>query len=344
MSSDQPTGTLDPLYVVVLNWNLPGDTIACVRSLQAGLPAAAQILIVDNSSSDDSVAQFRASFGATVELLTMPANLGFAGGMNAGIRAALRAGAGSVLLLNNDTIVHEAMLERLLQAGNGLPQAGVLGPAIYYYDAPQQIWQLGAREYPLLPIPLNLGMRNLRRAGGRPFRLDYLTGCAMLVRREVFERVGLLDTEYAMYFEDADFCRRVRQAGFELWCVPAAEMWHRVSLSARMVRPASRYSLAWGRARFYRQHPHGPLPGLTYAYLLASTLLNVARDIARGERELAALLWRGTLEGYALRPLSAPVPGSVQKDTGSRTHRSGRGGTAAGAGEEDGEEHAVLLD
>lgn len=265
-------------------------------------------MIVDNGSSDDSISQFQTYFGDSVFILELPANLGFAGGMNAGIRAALQAGANSVLLLNNDTVVHESMLEQLRRAAMAQPQAGVLGPAIYYYDIPQRIWQLGAREHPWLPIPLNIGMRDLRRAGKQPFRLDYLTGCAMLVRREVFEQVGLLDTEYAMYFEDADFCRRVRQAGYELWCVPSAQMWHRVSVSAQIVKPASRYAFAWGRARFYRQHAHGPLPGLTYAYLLVSTALKAIRDIARGERALATLLWRGTLDGYALRPISAPVP------------------------------------
>jgi GT2 family glycosyltransferase len=309
VSSDQAIGAVNPLYVIVLNWNLPDDTVACVRSLQAGLPPKAQILIVDNNSSDDSVDQFRVSFGDTVQILRLSANLGFAGGMNAGIRMALQAGAGSVLLLNNDTVVHAAMLQRMLQAAAELPRAGVLGPAIFYYDLPQRLWQVGSREYALLPIPRNLGMRDLRRAQGRPFRLDYVTGCAMLVRRAVFERVGLLDTAYAMYFEDADFCRRVHQAGFELWGVPSAQMWHRVSLSAGMVKPASRYAFAWGRGRFYRQHPHGPLPGLTYAYLLVSTALKAVRDIARGEGTLAALLWRGTLDGYALRPISAPVPG-----------------------------------
>jgi hypothetical protein len=228
--------------------------------------------------------------------------------MNAGISAALAAGAGSVLLLNNDTVVDAAMLTQLRQAAADIPQAGVLGPAIYYYDAPQRIWQIGTREHPLLPIPRNLGARDLRRAHEKPFRVDYLTGCAMLVRREVIERVGSFDIEYAMYFEDADFCRRVRRAGYELWCAPTAKMWHRISLSARMVKPASRYAFAWGRARFYRQHPHGPIPGLTYAYLLLNTLLKIARDITRGDLELAVLLWRGTLDGYALRPLSAPVP------------------------------------
>ena len=314
MASDQSVAPLYPLYVIVLNWNLPADTIACVRSLQAELPSGVSLMIVDNGSDDDSVSQFRQSFGAAVRLLNLPTNLGFAGGMNAGMRAALEAGAEAVLLLNNDTVVAPSMLQTLLQAAVALPQAGVIGPAIFYYDAPAQLWQLGAREYPLLPIPLNLGTSALRRAGGQPFRLDYVTGCAMLIRRAVLTQVGLLDTAYVFYFEDADFCRRVREAGFEVWCVPAAQMWHRVSLSARKVKPASRYAFAWGRARFYRQHPHGPLPGLPYTFLLVSTALKAARDLLHGDHVLSRLLWRGTFDGYALRPLSAPVPGQVQPE------------------------------
>lgn len=301
-----------PLAVIVLNWNLSADTIACVQSLQAGLPAGVRLMIVDNGSSDGSVAAFRHTFGEAVTILALPQNLGFAAGMNAGVVAALDGGAGAVLLLNNDTVVDRAMLGRLLEAAAALPEAGILGPAIYYYDLPARLWQLGAREHPLLPIPLNLGRRALRRAAGRPLRLDYVTGCAMLVRREVFAAIGMLDPSYAFYFEDADFCRRARAAGFAIWGVPAATMWHKVSLSAGKVRPASRYAFAWGRARFYRQHPHGVLPGLTLAYLLASTALKVARDLARGESELARLLWRGTLDGYALRPLQAAVPGRPQ--------------------------------
>jgi GT2 family glycosyltransferase len=314
VASYPSTGALYPLYVIVLNWNLPADTIACVRSLQAELPSGVSLMIVDNGSGDDSLSQFQQHFGAAVRLLPLPTNLGFAGGMNAGMRAALEAGAGSVLLLNNDTVVAPSMLRSLLQAAGALPQAGILGPAIYYYDAPARIWQLGACEHPLLPIPLNVGTGALRRARGQPFRLDYVTGCAMLIRREVLTTVGLLDSAYAFYFEDADFCRRVRGAGFEVWCVPAARMWHRVSLSARQVKPASRYAFAWGRARFYRQHPHGPLPGLTYAFLLLSTALKAARDLAHGDYALMALLWQGTFDGYALRPPSAPVPGQVQPE------------------------------
>ena len=308
MQTDGQAAGWEPLYVIVLNWNLPWDTIACVRSLQRGLLAGSAVIIVDNASSDDSLRQFGEVFGDQVMVVALESNRGFAGGMNAGIEAALQAGAGSVLLLNNDTIADADMIPRLREAAVTLPRAGILGPAIYYYDAPARLWQAGTRRSALLPVPVNLGGAALRRARGRPLRVDAVTGCAMLVRREVFLRIGPLDSRYAMYYEDADFCYRARAAGFEIWCVPQARMWHRVSLSARQVPQATRAIAAWGRARFYRQYPHGPFPGLTLAFLLAQAALGAARDYARGDAALARLRWRATLDGYALRPLSVALP------------------------------------
>lgn len=308
MQTDGPAAGWEPLFVVVLNWNLPGDTIACVRSLQRGPLPGSAIIVVDNASSDDSLRRFRQAFGDQVLVVALEANRGFAGGMNAGIEAALRAGAGSVLLLNNDTIVDAEMIPRLRDAAVERPQAGILGPAIYYYDAPARLWQAGTRRYAPLPLPVNLGAGALRRARGRPLRVDAVTGCAMLVRREVFTQIGLFDSRYAMYYEDADFCYRARAAGFEIWCVPEARMWHRVSLSARQIPQATRAIAAWGRARFYRQYPHGPFPGLTLMFLLAQAALGAARDYARGDAALARLRWRATLDGYALRPLSVALP------------------------------------
>mgnify|MGYP000434755140 CR=1 FL=1 len=308
MQTDGPAAGWEPLSVIVLNWNLPGDTIACVRSLQRGLLAGSAIIIVDNASSDDSLRQFGEVFGDQVMVVALESNRGFAGGMNAGIEAALQTGAGSVLLLNNDTIADGEMIARLREAAVMLPRAGILGPAIYYYDAPARLWQAGTRRSALLPVPVNLGGAALRRARGRPLRVDAVTGCAMLVRREVFARIGLFDSRYAMYYEDADFCYRARAAGFEIWCVPRARMWHRVSLSARQVPQTTRAIAAWGRARFYRQYPHGPFPGLTLAFLLAQAALGAARDYARGDAALARLRWRATLDGYALRPLSVALP------------------------------------
>src|SRR4029079_12982058 len=130
------------------------------------------------------------------------------------------------------------------------------------------------------PIPLRMADRAVASATG-PFHADYVTACGVLIRRSVFETIGLFDETYFMYFEDADFCRRAREAGLGIWCVPTARMWHKVSLSARKDKPSSRYAMAWGRARFYQRHPHGPSAALTALYLLGK-LVWTTLDDARG--------------------------------------------------------------
>jgi hypothetical protein len=271
------------------------------------MPANATVVVVDNHSTDDSVERIRAAFGDTVVIIEMPTNRGFAGGMNAGIRYALQQGAQSVLLLNNDTILDRSMIRHMMQAASDYPAAALLGPAIYYAHQPQALWRCADNEHPLLPVPVKLSARALAQAAGQPFRADYITGCAMLVRREVFKTTGLLDPRYVMYFEDADFCRRARRDGFQVWCVPQARMWHKVSASARTNKPRTRYYQAWGRAHFYRQHPHGIVPGLVVFYLLLKLLRITAEDVVRREWHLIGPLWRGTLQGYMGSAASEPA-------------------------------------
>jgi len=294
--------SLYPLYVVILNWNLPEETILCVDSVRMSTASDVEIIIVDNGSTDRSVELFRKRFGDTVRIVENPENLGFAAGINVGIRRALIEGAQSVLLLNNDTIVDANMIRHLVAAAAQSPRIGVVGPIIYYYDQPQRVWRFGDREYRWLPVPVRLPASMLSKARQMPFRVDYVTACGMLVRRQVFEVVGLFDTCYFMYFEDADFCRRVRQAGYEIWCAPQARMWHKVSLSARKQKPATRYAESWGRAHFYRRHPHGFSRVLTFAYLLVKAVATTLRDALLKEWGLIKPQWMGLLDGYYNRP------------------------------------------
>ncbi len=217
-----------PMAVVVPNWNLAADTSECVRSLlAAGAGLAVQVIVVDNGSTDGSPARLAGEFERSIELIELPSNRGFAAAVNTGVQHALAAGAASVLVLNNDTIVAPDMLSLLCAAA---PAADIVGPAIYYHDAPARLWRLGDRASRWLPVPRRVPERP---AGERTVPVDYLTGCAMLVGREVFETIGLFDESYFMYYEDADFCRRARDRGFTLLAVPPARMWHKVSLTAR---------------------------------------------------------------------------------------------------------------
>jgi hypothetical protein len=310
---DAPIGPLLPLYVVVVNWNLPEETIACVQSVHANQISDMEIVVMDNGSTDCSVEMLKMHLGNTIQLLESSVNLGFAAGANLGIQHALCKGAQSVLLLNNDTIVDAGMVPHLLSTMANRPAAGIVAPVIYYHDNPGRVWQIGSREHCWLPIPVDVGSRMLSDMEQAPFRLDYVTACGMLVRRLVWETVGLFDVCYFMYFEDADFCRRVRHAGFEILCAPRARMWHRVSLSARKQRPGSRYAEAWGRAHFYRTHHHGPSATLTMAHVLLKAVCITLRDLLKWQWRLCLSLWRGTFDGLLDRPSRAVSYWSPEK-------------------------------
>jgi GT2 family glycosyltransferase len=283
------------VFVVVLNWNLKDETIDCVTSVLAGNYVRQRIVIVDNGSEDGSVSAFERQFGESVALILNRENLGFAGGMNSGIRYALDHSADWVLLLNNDTVVAPDMLEALLSAASQ-PELGILTPAIFYYDQPGLVWRLGDRRSPWLPMPLKISASEAKSQAILP--VDYVTGCAMLVKRQVLETVGLLDEQFFMYYEDADFCRRGIEAGFKVACVPWAKVWHRVSLSANKVLSATSYRSAKSRVMFYRRYRHGPSRLLTDVYLLLGMAFNISRLFLYGNRHLISPYLSGFFEGW----------------------------------------------
>lgn len=291
--------TLTPLYVVILNLNLKDDTIACIGSvLEAGVPLA-RIILVDNGSSDGSAAALAAHFGPDLTIICNSENLGFTGGNNIGISQAIARGAASVLLLNNDTVMAPNAIDMLVEAGELPERPGILGPAIFYFDRPERLWKLGDIRYRWLPMPLNISQATMtRRAGMGPFEVSYVTGCAMLVRREVFEQVGLLDERYFAYFEEADFICRARQAGFRVWAVPQARVWHKISVTSSRDKPYFHYLRSRNQVRFYHEHPHGPSAILREAYILAKMVKTSISDIGRGNWRLLGPLWRGMVDGY----------------------------------------------
>ena len=129
-----------PLYVLIPNWNLAWLTVDCVRSLlDVGSGLAVRVLVIDNGSTDSSTVTLREQFGDQIDVLCLGQNRGFAVAVNEGIRAALAAQAGSVLVLNNDTLVAQDMLAALGMAAEAQPEAGILAPAIFYYDVPARV-------------------------------------------------------------------------------------------------------------------------------------------------------------------------------------------------------------
>lgn len=293
------------LWVVILNWNLPLDTVDCVESvLAAGIPAE-RIVLVDNGSIDGSVTCFQKNLPATIQLLPLTKNVGFAGGNNEGIRLALAMGAKWIMLLNNDTIVSSDVFNKIMALASVNPEIGLWSPLICHFPQQQQdtIWSLGDMR-----IAKTLLTRSLCHNELIPTNLpslvevDFLTACALIVRRDVFEKIGLLDEAYFVYAEDADFCLRAKRNGYKLACATQARIWHKVSRSTAGALTKRHSMKTINQIRFYRSHaalPHLIL--LMIFTLVKSSALAINACVTRRDLALAGTIMQTWRRGWTMR-------------------------------------------
>jgi len=219
------------VYIIVLTWNGKQDTIECLRSLQKVSYQNFKILLVDNASSDGTVDAVRKEFH-NVEMIINDANLRFAGGNNVGIRKALDQGAKYILLLNNDTVVEKDFLSHLVDVAEREKRSGMVGPKIYFHSDPNRLWYAGGKIEWWKGWISHVGVREKDTGQYNSQSLtDYITGCCILVRREVIEKIGVLDESYFIYGEDADWCLRAARVRYSLLYVPSAVIWHKLSVS-----------------------------------------------------------------------------------------------------------------
>lgn len=297
-------------YVVLVNWNQFDYTCACIRSLHEVNHPGVHVVVVDNGSTDQSQTQLLAEFGERIELICNEVNLGFTGGNNAGIRYALAQGADYIMLLNNDTIVAPDFLSPLLQRLEADPQIGAITAKIFYMHDPTLLWAVGGE------VNMWLGRAQNRGCGERdhgqydsPERVDYTTGCCLLARREIFERIGLLDERYFIYFEDADWCLRVQEAGLINWYEPASHIWHWAgaaskrpagSKQAGRTNPRVYYLTTRNNLWFLREHASIVLlPISLVVFFVRYMLVYSMAFIALRRWEKLRSLWRGWVHGLA---------------------------------------------
>ncbi len=220
------------VYIIVLTWNGKNDTFECLQSLDEVTYPNFKVLVVDNASTDGTVNAIRTSFPG-IEVVVNQTNLRFAGGNNVGIRRALEHGAEYVMLLNNDTIVERDFLTPLVNAAEHDTRVGMVGPKIYFYVNRQQLWYAGGTIEWWKGWISHVGVREKDMGQyDTTCETDFITGCCVLVKREVIQKIGMLDEAYFLYGEDADWCIRTSQAGYKLLFVPSAKIWHKLSVSA----------------------------------------------------------------------------------------------------------------
>ncbi|HZK67225.1 MAG TPA: glycosyltransferase family 2 protein, partial [Chloroflexota bacterium] len=179
--------------------------------------------------SDDSVPRLSRQF-PQVALLANQKNLGFAEGNNRGIQYALDAGCRYILLLNNDATLPPQAASQLIRELDRDPTIGIIGPRIYLADQPDRVWFGGGKVDPELGLPIHLEWMKSEPTRDIGLReVDYICGCALLARSEVFAQVGMFDLDYFLLFEDTDLCARARQAGYRVVLAPWVSAYHKVS-------------------------------------------------------------------------------------------------------------------
>jgi GT2 family glycosyltransferase len=221
------------VYVIVLSWNGKNDTLECLASLQQLTYQNARIVVVDNASCDGTVDAIHLAF-PNAELIVNASNLRFAEGNNVGIRWSLERRAEYVLLLNNDTVVDPEFLSHLVEAAENKEQIGIAGPKIYYFDDQKRIWFAGGLIKWWRGRVTHIGIREVDN--GRydtTTVVDYITGCCMLIKRNVIETIGMLDEQYYIYGEDVDLCIRASRSGYKSVYVPSSRVWHKLSASTK---------------------------------------------------------------------------------------------------------------
>lgn len=231
------------VYIILVNYNGYKDTIECINSLTKINYDNYKIVIVDNASTDNSLNILKEKLKDCV-IIQEKSNLGFAGGNNLGIKYALNHKADYVMLLNNDTLVEPNFLNIMIDSFNKDYKIGMVGCKIMYYPEKNIIWYGGGciDWFKFIGIHYGIGQADKGQCDNER-EIDFMTGCCILMKKEVLKKVGFLSEEYFMYFEDVDFCVKVREAGYKIWYNFNAIIYHKVGLSSG--GEESLFSIKW---------------------------------------------------------------------------------------------------
>jgi GT2 family glycosyltransferase len=282
------------LLIVILNWNSSADTRRCIDSLLPQLKAGHGILVVDNGSTDDSVVVLHRLF-PKIEIIKNTHNLGFQGGMNVGIREALARRVARVMLLNCDTIASPTMLDTLLTAWPA--DAAVISPGIYYASHHDKLCSTGGSINPILLEMLH--QKSLDQSQS-PVHFEFLPSHAWLIDTSIFPQVGLLDEMFfPLYYDDLDFCLRLKQNGFHLYLLPKAKLYHSVSLSVGgRNSPRERFLMARNSGYYFRKHMRIWQVPIIFLFRTGSGLLWTIRLLASGNLTAVRHYWDGFRVGW----------------------------------------------
>lgn len=295
--------------VLITAWNEVEKTVACLETAVAQTYPNFTILLVDNGSQQPLLAAISERF-PQVETLRIAHNLGFAGGYNRGLLQALLDEYDLFFLLNNDTLLAPDCIEALVDAYQQTPDVGLVTAKVYYAAEPKRIWTVGNTVSPWVLDITGGGDKQIDTGQWEnPRDIDFVPFCAVLLSRTLLEAVGLLDEQFFLYYEDMDYCRRARLAGFRLRYAPQAKLWHVVSASSGgRDSPLERYWMAQSSGRYFRKHGRGWHMLLIIPFRLASALKMTLHLMIKLRGRALAAYWLGLLRGWGNGRATTPPP------------------------------------
>jgi GT2 family glycosyltransferase len=298
--------TQPKIITVILNTNRREDTLECLESLQKNTYSNHSTIVLDNASTDGSAGAIRSRF-PDVEVISLDENLGYAGNNNVGIQAAVERGADWVFVLNEDTILDEHCLEEMVKVGESRPEIGIVGPMVYHHNEPNVIQSAGGMFSPYLEAAHS--GQNEEDQGQFPEarQVGWVSGCAILVRREVIEDVGALDVRFFYYWEETEWCLRAGKKGWQVHHAPQAKLWHKGV--QRDYRPGPSVTYYNTRNRFLMLKKHQAPLGIwfyTWGDILRRLVSWSVRPRWREYRSHRNALWLGMVD--FLRQRWGPMP------------------------------------
>jgi GT2 family glycosyltransferase len=287
----------DPLlFVIVLNNNSRDDTVACLKSLTQSDYQNFKIILLDLASGQDTIEFFHNEF-PQIQIIPLIENLGYAGNNNIGIKAALEQGAEWLLILNNDTVLGVSCLSSLMHAGSRDSSVGVVGPLVYHYDEPDVIQSAGGvfdKDWRNIHLGLNepdCGQYNAIT------EVDWVSGCAIMVRCALVEQVGPLDPDYFLYWEETEWCIRASRAGWKVVHVPYAKIWHKGVKRSYEPRAYVTYYMTRNYLFTLTKHKASFLVRIHAMARIFKTLLSWSiKPQWKNKRDHRNAMWRGLLD------------------------------------------------
>lgn len=242
------------VFIVILNFNSFEDTEECLISLEKLDYNNYEIIIIDNSSNDNSYDKLKKRF-VKYNIIKSNENLGYANGNNIGIKYALENKADYICVLNNDVIVEDDFLDKIIKVMEDDKDIGLAGPCICKYHDKNIIQAMGANIN--LYNGLTQGKYKNYKYNDIPqkdIQVDYLGGACFVCRREVFEKIGFIPENYFLFFEETEFCYKASKRGYKLICVYESKIYHKGSSTISKYSGLSYYFLNRNRVIFIRRN------------------------------------------------------------------------------------------